>query len=91
MSFLLDTNIVSGRVRPPPDSGVIEWLENADEDRIFIRVITLAELRHGIELMQNGARHKRLDEWLHGELPQRFAGRVLPVDEAAAGTWGWLM
>lgn len=91
MSFLLDTNIVSEWVRPRPDPGVIEWLENADEDRVFISVITLAELRHGIERLKDGARRKRLDEWLRDELPQRFPGRMLPVDEAVGDAWGRLM
>jgi len=83
--------MVSEWVRPRPDPGVIDWLENADEDRIFISVITLAELRYGIEQLKDGARRKRLDEWLRDELPQRFSGRILPIDDAAADAWGRLM
>ncbi len=91
MNFLLDTNIVSEWVRLRPDPGVVDWLENADEDRLFISVITLAELRHGIEQLKDGPRRKRLDEWLRDELPQRFSGRVLPIDDAVADAWGRLM
>jgi predicted nucleic acid-binding protein len=91
VNFLLDTNVVSEWVRPRPDAGVIDWLENADEDRIFISVITLAELRHGVEQLTDGGRRKRLDGWLREELPQRFSGRVLPVDDAVADAWGRLM
>lgn len=91
MNFLLDTNMVCEWVRQRPDPGVIDWLENADEDRIFISVITLAELRHGIEQLKDGARRKRLDGWLRDELPQRFSGRVLPIDGAVADAWGRLM
>lgn len=91
MNFLLDTNVVSEWVRPRPDAGVIDWLENADEDRIFISVITLAELRHGVEQLTDGGRRKRLDGWLREELPQRFSGRVLPIDDAVADAWGRLM
>ena len=43
MNFLLDTNVVSEWVKPRPDPGVIEWLETADEDRLFLSVATLAE------------------------------------------------
>ncbi|MEQ1889491.1 MAG: type II toxin-antitoxin system VapC family toxin [Alphaproteobacteria bacterium] len=91
MNFLLDTNMVSEWVRPRPDPGVVDWLESADEDRIFISVITLAELRHGIEQLKDGARRKRLDEWLRNELTQRFSGRVLSIDDAVADAWGRLM
>jgi hypothetical protein len=63
-------------------------LAEADEDRVFVSVITLAELRYGIERMAAGNRRKRLDQWLRGELPLRFEGRVLPIDNAIADAWG---
>ena len=90
MSFLLDTNVVSEWVRPRPDAGVVAWLADADEDRVFISVVTLAELRYGIERLTAGQRRRRLDEWLTGELPLRFEGRVLPIDAAIADAWGRL-
>ncbi len=61
MNFLLDTNVVSEWTEPRPDSGVVAWLAEADEDRVFISVVTLAALRHGIERMAAGARRDRLD------------------------------
>ncbi len=88
MSFLLDTNVVSEWAKSRPNAGVITWLAEADEDRVFVSVITLAELRHGIERMPAGRREVRLDEWLRDELPLRFEGRVLPVDGAIADMWG---
>ena len=71
MSFLLDTNVVSEWVKPRPDAGVVAWLAEVDEDRVFVSVITLAELRYGIERMAAGKRRTRLDEWLRTELPLR--------------------
>lgn len=88
MSFLLDTNVVSEWVRPRPDPGVVAWLAEADEDRVFISVVTLAELRHGVERMERGARRRRIEDWLGRALPARFEGRILPIDEAVAETWG---
>ena len=61
MSFLLDTNVVSEWVRPRPDAGVVAWLAEADEERVFISVVTLAELRHGIDRLAAGQRRRRLD------------------------------
>jgi hypothetical protein len=88
MSFLLDTNAVSEWVKPRPNPGLIGWMESTDEDRVFISVITLAELRYGVERLATGARRRRLEEWLEHELPLRFEGRILPVGTNVAEVWG---
>lgn len=91
MNFLLDTNIVSEWTKPRPDTGVVAWLAEADEDRIFISVITVAELRHGIERLPAGARRQRLDAWLTEQVPLRFEERLLAVDAETANVWGRVM
>jgi predicted nucleic acid-binding protein len=78
-------------VKPHPDPGVVAWLADVDEDRVFISVITLAELRQGIERMDDGSRRKRLDEWLRQELQLRFEDRVLSIDAIVADAWGKLV
>ena len=78
--FLLDTNVVSEWLKPQPNPGVVTWLAQADEDETYLSVVTITELRYGIERMPAGARRKRLDEWLIRELMARFEGRILPVD-----------
>jgi predicted nucleic acid-binding protein len=88
MSFLLDTNAVSEWTKPRPNPGLIGWMESNDEDRVFISVITLAELRYGVERLASGARRRRLEAWLGHELPLRFEGRILPVDANIAEAWG---
>ena len=88
MNFLLDTNAVSEWVKPRPNPGLIAWMESADEDRIFISVVSLAELRYGVERMAAGRRRSRLEQWLQHELPLRFENRILPVDINVAEAWG---
>jgi toxin FitB len=88
VNFLLDTNVVSEWVKPRPDPGVIRWTESVDEDRVFLSVISFGELRYGAERMAAGAHRRRLEEWLQDELPLRFEGRVLPVDNNVADAWG---
>ncbi|KGM34919.1 type II toxin-antitoxin system VapC family toxin [Inquilinus limosus] len=88
MTFLLDTNVVSEWKKPAPDAGVVAWLANVDEDRTFLSVITLAELRYGIDRLPNGKRRSLLDHWLTHDLPTRFESRILPVDPAVADAWG---
>jgi predicted nucleic acid-binding protein len=91
VNFLLDTNVVSEWTKPRPDTGVVTWLAEVDEDREFVSVVTLAELRYGIERMPAGARRDRLDEWLSQQVPSRFETRVLPVDHQTANSWGRVM
>src|SRR5258708_34688497 len=88
MSFLLDTNAVSEWVKPRPNPGLIGWMESADEDRIFISVVSLAELHYGVERMAAGRRRSRLEQWLQQELPLGFESRILPVETIGAEAWG---
>lgn len=88
MNFLLDTNVVSEWMKPRPNLGVMEWLETADEDRLFLSVATLGELRYGIERLAKGQRRAQLEEWLETELVDRFEGRVLIINDTVAATWG---
>jgi toxin FitB len=91
LSFLLDTNVVSEWVKPEPNPHVIAWLKEVDEDRVFLSVASLAEIRRGIELMSPGRRRDRLAAWLAADLPARFAGRILDIDSRTAETWGIVM
>ena len=91
MSFLLDTNVVSEWLKPRPNPGVVSWLATVDEDQTCLSVVTITELRYGIERLPAGARRKRLDEWLRHELLTRFEGRILPVDLAIADECGRLV
>lgn len=88
MSFLLDTNVVSEWTKPRPDPGVIAWCASVDEDRTLISVVTIAELRYGIERLPAGRRRARLEEWLEHELLDRFEGRILSIDAATGDAWG---
>ncbi len=91
MSFLVDTNVVSEWVRPRPNPGVVAWLADTDEDQVFLSVVTLAELRHGIERIAAGRRQKQLSAWLENDLPGRFEGRILSIDAAVADACGKLV
>ncbi|MFZ0964001.1 MAG: type II toxin-antitoxin system VapC family toxin [Terriglobia bacterium] len=91
MSFLVDTNVVSEWVKPVPNPGVVRWLADVYEDDVFLSVVTLTELRYGIERMPSGRRHKTLSAWLENELAMRFEGRVLAIDAAIADACGKLV
>lgn len=88
MSFLLDTCVIAEWVKPEPHEGVARWLAGADEDHVFVSVISMAEVRRGLERMPKGQRRDRIAAWLGEDLAARFEGRILPVDVAVAQEWG---
>ena len=88
MSFLIDTNVISEWLKPRPEPRVVAWLAGVDEDRVHVSAVTVGELRYGVERLAHGSRRKRLDEWLHHDLPLRFEGRILPIDLPVAQAWG---
>jgi predicted nucleic acid-binding protein len=88
MNFLLDTNVISELARPQPSQAVVSWLDHTLEATVFISVVTLAELHHGVEKMPSGYNRSRLHSWLATALPDRFEGRILPVDVVVAQRWG---
>jgi len=59
-----------------------------DEDRVYLSVVTLEELRHEVERLPDGRRRQRLDDWLRDDLPVRFEGRLLTIDDTVAHAWG---
>lgn len=90
MNYLLDTNVVSEWTKPVPDPNVVRWLDEVDEDRVHLSVITLGELREGVDRLDPGRRRDRLDGWLRDDLSDRFEGRLVDVDEDVTLRWGAL-
>ena len=87
MNFLLDTNVVSEWTKPRPDSGVVAWLAEVDEDRVFVSVITLAELRYGTERMPAGPT-KPTRCVGHQGVARAVRSSTASIDAEIADTWG---
>jgi len=91
LRYLLDTDVVSQATKERPHAGVIRWLDDQDENDLFLSVATLLEIRVGIELSSSGKKRERLEEWLLHDLSQRFEGRIVPVERHVADLTGRLM
>jgi predicted nucleic acid-binding protein len=88
MSWLLDTCALSEYAKKAPAPEVIAWLDEQDEESLYISVISLGEIEKGILKLRasNRRRSQKLTAWL-GKVEQRFAGRTLPLDAAALHVW----
>ena len=88
--FLVDTNVISGFIKPQPDSRVVKWLEAADPESLFASVVTFGEIKLGIEDLPVSKRRAELEKWLEQGLPEWFDSHLLPVTKAVADRWGTL-
>lgn len=91
MSYLIDTNIISELRRKDANPGVISWFAERPATTLYLSVLTLGEIRKGIEALPSGKRKLVLRDWLEVDLPAFFTGRILRVDEAVVDRWGRLL
>ncbi len=90
MAYLLDTNVVSEiRKRERCHPKVRRWFATIEDDAIFLSVLVVGEIRHGIELIRrrDEIAARALDRWLKG-LERRFEDRILPVTAEICERWG---
>jgi toxin FitB len=88
VSYLIDTNVLSELRRKAPNAGVVEWFSKRPTSTLYLSVLTLGELRKGVEGVVDANRRRALIDWLETELPNFFAGRILSVDAPVADRWG---
>ena len=89
--FLLDTNVVSELMKWRPSRLVAAWIESTSEDLLHLSVITIGEIRRGIDLIDDDEpKRAALQSWLDRDVRVRFADRLLTFDEAVAERWGHL-
>ena len=94
MSYLIDTNVISELRRKQPDANVVAWFAARSTQSLYASVLTLGEIRKGIETLGSdsvdAARRQALCDWLDVDLPMFFLGRILSVDLPVAERWGHL-
>ncbi len=91
MKYLLDTCVISELVAKKPNPKVINWIDSIDPDSAYLSVITIGEIRKGIEKLPDSRRKTTLHSWLIEELLARFSGRILPIDTEVVLMWGQLI
>ena len=91
MNYLLDTCVLSEFTRRKPEQKVVHWVDSIDEDKLFLSVITIGEIQHGIVRLPESHRKNDLLVWLNNELIKRFDQRIIPVDTPTMLLWGNLI
>lgn len=90
MKYLLDNNAISELIARQPNQQVVQWIDALDTNSVYLSVITIGEMRKGIEKLPSSPRKDILNAWLTDDLLVRFSGRVLSVDVYVMLIWGEL-
>ena len=88
MNYLLDTNIISELISKNPNKKVVDFILNLDEENLYLSVITIGEIKSGIEKLDNGQKKEKLLCWLENDLLRRFSKRIIDVDVEVMLQWG---
>ena len=89
MAYLLDTNTISEWRKPVPNPGVVTWLQSARRETFYISVLSVGEVRRGIERLRSRdpLQAESIDTWWT-ELVATFPTRTIGVDSEIADLWG---
>jgi len=93
--YLIDTNVISEtRKKSKANVGVRHFFRQIVEDksRIYISVVTVGELRRGVELIRHRGdirQANQLEKWLEALLAE-FQDHILDMTRDIAQLWGKL-
>ncbi len=88
MKYLLDTCVISEIFKPQPHENVLSWVQNKNENSLYLSVLTFGEIEKGIEKALDSARKRKLQLWVEQDLKQRFENRIIPIDLEVSARWG---
>jgi tRNA(fMet)-specific endonuclease VapC len=91
MKYLLDTNAISEAINKQPNPQMMSWLRSMDVQDLYLSVITVGEIKKGIEKLPESQRKDNIKKWFEGELLIEFERRILELDLSVLLQWGELV
>jgi predicted nucleic acid-binding protein len=85
--WLLDTNILSELRRPKPERNVLAFIAAQPLESLYVSSVTFAEIRLGIELVDNASYRTELNDWLVHKVRSMFEQRALQISEDIMFKW----
>lgn len=80
--YLLDTNVISERMKAQPSPAVIEWLD-ANKAELYLPSVALDELRYGVLKLPEGRRKEGFARAVEA-LASTHADKIVPFGAKAA-------
>ena len=82
MAWLLDTNVISELRKPNPERKILDFVSVTPLSDLYVSIVSLAEIRYGIELSSDPQKRSALQDWLTVKVRPMFdPQRTLPVTE----------
>jgi toxin FitB len=80
MKYVLDTNVISEAINKQPNPQVMNWLRGMDAQELYLSVVTVGEIKKGVEKLPESYRKETIKSWFEHELLIKFDGQILGLD-----------
>jgi toxin FitB len=68
MKYILDTNVISEAINKQPNQQVMNWLREVDSQELYLSIVTVGEIKKGVEKLPGSRRKETIKEWFENEL-----------------------
>jgi predicted nucleic acid-binding protein len=90
MAYLIDTNVICETIKSTPNANVVKWFNSIANEDLYISVLTLGEIRKGLEKINDLDKKRKICLWLEQDLVSWFGERILSINLDVANKWGIL-
>ena len=63
MKYILDTNVISEAINKQPNLQVMNWLRGMDAQNLYLSVVTVGEIKKGVEKLPESHRKQTIKNW----------------------------
>jgi predicted nucleic acid-binding protein len=88
--YLLDTNVISELRKRNCNQSVKQWVMGKPPEQLYMSVLSIGEIRYGINKLADTNKKSELLLWLESSIPDWFENRLLPIDARVMSIWGAL-
>jgi predicted nucleic acid-binding protein len=82
--------VISELIAAVPNREVLDFVNHLENSDIYLSVITIGEIKFGIENVQSSTKKEQLFNWLHDDLLVKFEGKIVDINIEVMLAWGAL-
>jgi toxin FitB len=91
VNYILDTNVISEAISKLPNDRVMNWMRSVNPKRLYLSVVTIGEIKKGIEKLPESRRKENIKSWFENDLFTQFDEQILEIDISTILLWGELV
>jgi tRNA(fMet)-specific endonuclease VapC len=86
LKYLIDTNIISEIISKQPNQNVLDFFNTLDSKNLYLSVITIGELKYGIDRLPDSKRKTQLNKWFE-TLLIKYQPNIIDIDIETMIIW----